>query len=143
MTAAAVELAEWAVGLRLVDVPEEVREAAKLHLLDAVGTGLAGLALGELEAAGGLAEELGGRPESTALGIAERLPAAVAAFANGAVMHALDFDDTHEQALVHSSVVVCPVALACGEAYGPVQRITMRPSTPGWISARSQNHASR
>ena len=118
MTAAAVELAEWAAGLRLVDVPEEVREAAKLHLLDAVGTGLAGLALGELEAARGLAEELGGRPESTALGVAERLPAAVAAFANGAVMHALDFDDTHEQALVHSSVVVCPVALACGEAAG-------------------------
>jgi 2-methylcitrate dehydratase PrpD len=118
MAPAARTLAEWTASLRLEDVPQEVRDAARLHMLDAVGTGLAGLAMGELEAARGLAEELGGRPEATALGLAERLPAAVAAFANGAVMHALDFDDTHEHALVHSSVVVAPVALACGEAFG-------------------------
>lgn len=118
MRYAAERLAEWSSELSLDDIPAEVIEATKLHLLDAVGTGLAGLALGEMDSVRGLAEELGGRPESTALGLPERVPAAVAAFANGAVMHALDFDDTHEKALVHSSVVVCPVALACGEAHG-------------------------
>ena len=118
MAEAARVLAEWAAGLRLEDIPAEVREKAKLHVLDAFGTGIAGLAMGEVEAARGVAEELGGRPEATALGIAEKLPAGVAAFANAAVIHALDFDDTHDAALVHSSAVVAPVALACGEAFG-------------------------
>jgi len=116
MTYAADELAEWAVELSLEDIPAEVVEQAKLHLLDAVGTGLAALALDEMPSARRLAREMGGRPEATALGVEEPLPAALAAFVNGVLMHALDYDDTHEQALVHSSVVVCPVTLACGEA---------------------------
>ncbi|MBK5220614.1 MAG: MmgE/PrpD family protein, partial [Thermoleophilia bacterium] len=39
-----------------------------------------------------------------------------AALANGSMMHALDFDDTHEVALVHSSAVVAATVLAVGEA---------------------------
>jgi 2-methylcitrate dehydratase PrpD len=113
---AAERLAEWTATLELDDVPAEVVAAAKLHMLDAVGTGLAALALDELPAVLAAARELGGRPEATALGVDERVSAAAAALANGSLMHALDFDDTHEVALVHSSVVVAPVALALGEA---------------------------
>jgi 2-methylcitrate dehydratase PrpD len=113
---AAERLAEWASTLEFDDVPAEVTAAAKLHVLDAVGTGLAALALGELSAARAAARELGGPGEATALGVEERLSAAAAALANGSLMHALDFDDTHEVALVHSSAVVAPVVLALGEA---------------------------
>ena len=115
---AARVLAEFAAGLAYDDIPAEVREKAVLHVLDAFGAGLAGLAMGEMPAARAVAEQMGGTPEATAMGISGRLPAGLAAFANAAAIHALDFDDTHDAALVHSSAVIGPVALACGEAWG-------------------------
>lgn len=115
---AAERLAEWSSGLELADVPAEVAAAAKLHLLDAFGTGLAGLAFGQIEAARAVALEMGGEPEATAIGLPRKVGAGAAALANGATMHALDFDDTHELTLIHSSVVVGATVLAVGEAVG-------------------------
>ena len=46
MGTAAERLAEWATGLDLGDIPGEVVEAAKLHLLDTIGCGLGAHALG-------------------------------------------------------------------------------------------------
>lgn len=115
---AAEQLAEWSSGLELADVPPEVVAAAKLHLLDAVGTGLAGLAFGQMAAARAVALEMGGAEEATAFGLPRRIGAGAAALANGATMHALDFDDTHEITLIHSSVVVGAAVLAVGEATG-------------------------
>lgn len=115
---AAERLAEWSSALELDDVPAEVAAAAKLHLLDAVGAGLAAVAFGQLEAARAVALEIGGEPEATALGLSRRVGAGAAALANGATMHALDFDDTHEVTLIHSSVVVGATVLAVGEAVG-------------------------
>jgi 2-methylcitrate dehydratase PrpD len=115
-TAAAVQMAEWATGLHVDDIPERVRRDALLHVLDALGTGLAALALGEVPAARAVAAELGGPPEAVAIGLDQRLGAPSAAFANGALMHAIDFDDTHETALVHSSAVIAPAMLAAAQA---------------------------
>ena len=116
MIPSAARLAEWTSDLSFEDIPPEVVTAAKLHLLDAVGTGLAALGVGEVSAVLETGLEFGGRPEATALGLVDRVPAAVAALVNGTLMHALDFDDTHDRALVHSSAVVAPTVLACGEA---------------------------
>jgi len=115
---AAEKMARWSSALQLEDVPTEVVAAAKLHLLDAVGTGLAALALDQLPAARAVAAEIGGEPEATALGLERRVGPAAAALCNGSLMHALDFDDTHELALVHSSAVVAATVLALGEARG-------------------------
>jgi 2-methylcitrate dehydratase PrpD len=115
---AAERLAEWSSALKLDEIPAEVVASAKLHLLDAVGTGLAALAFGQMEAARTVALEMGGEEEATALGLPRRIGAGAAALANGATMHALDFDDTHEVTLVHSSVVVGAAVLAVGEATG-------------------------
>lgn len=115
---AAEKMARWSSGLELGEVPPEVVAAAKLHLLDAVGTGLAGLALDQLPAVRAVAAELGGEPEATALGLERRVGPGAAALCNGSLMHALDFDDTHELALVHSSAVVAATVLALGEALG-------------------------
>jgi 2-methylcitrate dehydratase PrpD len=115
---AAEKLAAWSAALETEQIPTEVVEAAKLHILDAVGTGLAALALDELPAPRAVALEMGGEPEATALGLPRRVGAGPAALANGSMMHALDFDDTHEVALVHSSAVVAATVLAVGEATG-------------------------
>ncbi|HZO06040.1 MAG TPA: MmgE/PrpD family protein [Solirubrobacterales bacterium] len=134
---AAGALAEWSAGLAYADLPAPVAEAAKLHLLDAVGAGLAGLALDQLPAARAVALEMGGEEEASGLGLPRRVGTAAAALANGSLMHALDFDDTHEVALVHSSAVVAAAALAVGEATGASGEELIAASVAGYeISSR-------
>ncbi len=134
---AAERLAAWSAGLRFEEIPPEVVAAAKLHLLDAVGTGLAALALDEMPAARAVALELGGPEQASALGLPRRVGAGAAALANGSLMHALDFDDTHEAAIVHSSVVVAATVLAAGEASGAGGEELIAAAVGGYeISAR-------
>jgi 2-methylcitrate dehydratase PrpD len=134
---AAEKLAAWSAGLDFEQIPGPVVKAAKLHVLDAVGTGLAALALDELPAPRAVALEMGGEPEATALGLPRRVGAGPAALANGSMMHALDFDDTHEVALVHSSAVVVATVLAVGEATGAPGRDLIAAAVGGYeISSR-------
>jgi 2-methylcitrate dehydratase PrpD len=118
MPTAAETLAEWSRELRLEDVPEDVARAAKLHLLDTIGCGLAAHATGVATEGRQAMAELGGEPQATVLGHGTRLPAPNAAFANAMLCHGLDFDDTHSDSVSHVSTVTCPAALAVGEAHG-------------------------
>lgn len=134
---AAERLAQWSAALEPGQIPAEVVAAAKLHLLDAVGTGLAALALDQLGAARAVAAEMGGETEATALGLPRRVGAGPAALCNGSLMHALDFDDTHELALVHSSAVVAATVLAVGEAVGASGEEAIAAAVAGYeISSR-------
>jgi len=108
----------FAHELRWNDVPSPVVAAAKLHMLDTIGCGLAARGLGVGGEALSVAVEQGGRPESTAIGCEQRLPAPSAAFANGMHCHFLDYDDTHTASGTHVSVTVVPAALAAAEAAG-------------------------
>lgn len=112
---AAEVFADWACELTADSIPADVRRRIKLDLLDCLGTGLAALAILQDPAAHATAVQLGGPPEATALGVPERISAPAAAFCNGATMHALGYDSTHETALVHSGAVILPVVLALGE----------------------------
>jgi 2-methylcitrate dehydratase PrpD len=113
----AARLASFAVSRESGLVPPNVRRRAALHLLDAVGCGLAAVGTGAAEHATTVAVGQGGKAEATLLGSLERVPAPLAALANGTRCHALDFDDTHEAGICHSTTVVAPAALAVGEAY--------------------------
>ena len=115
---AAERLAEFAISLRFEDVPETVRQAAKLHLLDTLGCGLAAHALGVAAEGREAMAELGGEPQATVIGLEAGLPAPNAAFANAMLCHGLDFDDTHSDSVSHVTVVTGPAALAAGEAQG-------------------------
>jgi 2-methylcitrate dehydratase PrpD len=114
----AQQLAAFAISTETAAIPPRVRQRATLHLLDTLGCGLAAVATGAAEHATALALAQGGRAEASLLGTPVRVPAAVAALANGTRCHALDFDDTHEAGICHSSTVVAPAALAAGEARG-------------------------
>lgn len=124
MTAAAT-FAEFANALSYEQIPVPVREAAKLHVLDVIGCGLAALALGEGTEALQVVAEIAGKAESTAIGWTHRLPAASAALANGMLCHALDYDDTHTAATAHVSTVVAPAALAAAQATNASGRETL------------------
>jgi 2-methylcitrate dehydratase PrpD len=114
----AQRLADFALALRLDDVPAGVIDAAKLHLLDVLGCGLAAVELRTADAGRTLALADGGTAEASLLCSDILVPAASAAFANGMSCHALDFDDTHAGSVCHVSTVVAPAALAAGEAAG-------------------------
>ena len=109
-------LAAWAVGP--ITVPEPVADAALRHLLDGLGTAVAGARAGAAAPAVTVAIDLGGRPEATILGSATKVSAIAAGLANGTLVHALDFDDTHAGGLVHATSVVLPAAFAVGEQVG-------------------------
>ncbi|WP_416414166.1 MmgE/PrpD family protein [Pantoea sp. App145] len=55
-----------------------------------------------------------GRPDSQILGFGQRTGVASAALANGLMAHALEYDDTHNETLVHASVISVTTALAAG-----------------------------
>jgi 2-methylcitrate dehydratase PrpD len=122
MGTAAQRIADWTLGLQLDEVPEGVREHAKLHVLDTLGCGLAAHATGTAVEGRATMAELGGEPQATVIGLADRLPAANAAFANAMLCHGLDFDDTHSESVSHVSVVVTSAALAAAELVGATGR---------------------
>jgi len=115
---AAERFATWVLDLELDAVPSPVVEAAKLHMLDVVGCGLAAHGLDVATEGRSTMAELGGEPEASVIGLDTRLPAANAAFANAMLCHGLDFDDTHSDSVSHVSTVVVPAALALAEARG-------------------------
>jgi 2-methylcitrate dehydratase PrpD len=101
-------------------LPAAAVNAARRSLIDAVGVMLG--ASGLEPACAPFAEEaraLAGVGESTVLGFGFRAPAAAAAFANGALAHALDYEDAYDGAPLHPNAPTAPAALAAMEAGGP------------------------
>jgi 2-methylcitrate dehydratase PrpD len=118
MATAAQRFGQFALELELDAVPDEVVEAAKLHVLDVIGCGLAAHGLGIAGEGRATMSELGGESETTVIGLDARLPVPNAAFANAMLCHGLDFDDTHSDSVSHVSTVVVPAAAALAEARG-------------------------
>ncbi len=112
----AESIAEFALGLDLAQVPPDVVELAKEHLLDALGIALASSRWDFGRAALEGARELGQGGEAACIGSGARLPAASAALVNGVLAHGLDFDDTHIGAVYHASAHALAACLAAGEA---------------------------
>lgn len=111
-------LAEFAAGFSLDDVPGEVVERAKLHVLDAVGIGLAAARYDfghkTLTALRGLA----GEGDYPVIGMPARLPLRDAALMNGFLIHGLDYDDTHVGGVIHATASAVPTVLAAGQRHG-------------------------
>jgi 2-methylcitrate dehydratase PrpD len=117
-TSVARTLARFVVGLSLDGVPAPVVTTASQLALDTLGNALAAVPEDFGRAALRAAAGLGGPPESTLIGAAARVSAANAALANGTLAHGLDFDDTREDAIVHTGSVAVTTGLAVGEATG-------------------------
>src|SRR5712692_10167196 len=108
-------LAERASAVTYDALPEPVRTLARQCLLDYYGVALAGaddplvaILLDELAEAGG-AEQAG------IIGHPARLPVLSAALINGAIGHALDYDDVNLAMPGHPSVAILPGLLALAE----------------------------
>ncbi len=128
---AARRLARFVAGLRLDAIPARVVDRAVLLTLDTFGNALAAVGEDFGRAALDTAERLGGAAESALLGRAARVAAANAVLANATLAHGLDFDDTREDAIVHTSCVAVTTALALAEAAGASGRAMLEASIAG------------
>jgi 2-methylcitrate dehydratase PrpD len=111
----AAQLADFCRKTSWESLPAEVREKARLHALDTLGLALASHAQDYAAPALAGISAAAGPGECSVIGDARRLAPRDAAFANGLLMHGLDYDDTHPASIVHPSVVGLPAALAIGE----------------------------
>jgi 2-methylcitrate dehydratase PrpD len=107
--------ASWLAGLAYDQIPAAVVADAKLRFLDIIGVSLAASAAPAGEIARRTALRLGTGQEAHILGFGDRVPATSAAMANGTMAHALDFDDTHNESVIHVSAPVVSAALAAGQ----------------------------
>ena len=112
-------------------MPAPVVAKSTLLALDTIGGCLAASRHDFGRAVLQAAERLGGAHESTLIGGHKKTGAASAALANGTLAHGLDFDDTREDAIVHTGSVAVTTALAVGEALGASGRAVLEAMIAG------------
>lgn len=106
---------EW-YSIETRAIPDAVMARTALCVKDTLGVAIAARTLGVGMAATQVALEAEGPAHAAVWGAGRAASAEDAALANGMLAHALDFDDTHAAAIMHSSSVIVPAALALGEA---------------------------
>ncbi len=110
-----LQVADFVARTSFPDLPVVATERAKLAILDCLGVALAGSVEPVGQKVASLVASLGGSPQATVLVTGSRTSAPQAALANGAMAHALDYDDTSPTMLGHPSVALVPAILALGE----------------------------
>lgn len=108
-------LASYALDLRFEDIPRPVRDRGLSLILDALGIGLAANSYPfAAQILDGLSA-LGGSGAGAVIGRTERLPLRDAVTMNGALIHGLDYDDTHMNSVIHATAATLPAVLSVGE----------------------------
>ena len=128
----AEQLSDFVSRLKFSDIPVEVIDKAKLHLLDIIGISLACTELEYAKIVSQVMREQGGKPECTVIGFGDLLPVSTAALINGSLAHGMDFDDTHLKSGVHVSASVVPASLAVGEREGVSGKDALTAMVAGW-----------
>jgi len=114
------ELVRCLCKVKFEDLPTDLVEVTKKEILDALATGVGGSSAPGIREVVDIVKDWGGKEESTILVYGGKVPAPDAVLANAPMMHALDFDDTHDGAVLHPAVVAVPTALAVAEARGGI-----------------------
>jgi 2-methylcitrate dehydratase PrpD len=103
------------------NIPLETREATKKSILDTLGVMFPSTTLEKACAIlADMVKEWGGPQDSTIVGFGGKAPCLAAAFLNGSLTHAMDYDDTTDNPPYHPTASVFPAALAIAEKLGNV-----------------------
>ena len=105
---------------RYEDIPAAAVEAVKKEVLDSLATALGGSSKAGVGELVDMVKEWGGSKQSTVIAYGFKCPAPNAAQVNGTMIHALDYDDGHQVALVHIGCVAVSTAFAAAERMGKV-----------------------
>jgi 2-methylcitrate dehydratase PrpD len=115
MSALASQVAEWVSHVTFADLPDDVIEATKRRILDVIGLAYAGAETPFGRATTSAAIAMSPPGPARIIGARERVGATTAAFANAALPQALEFDDTHNESIVHMSSPAVADSLALAE----------------------------
>lgn len=109
------ELCEYLASALQDELPVEVAERAKHHLLDSLAAMLSGSRLLPGQRAIEWVGPQGGTPEASVVGTSIVTTALNAVMANGMFGHADETDDANFEALIHPGCSIVPTALAMAE----------------------------
>jgi 2-methylcitrate dehydratase PrpD len=118
---AIIAFARYLTTTRYEDLPRAAVASAKQEVLDSLATALGGstkAGVGELV---DMVKEWGGAKQSTVIGYGLKVPAPSAAQVNGTMIHALDYDDGHQVALVHIGCTAVSTAFAAAERIAAIK----------------------
>jgi len=104
-------------GVRFSDLPNYVIHEMKRVILDSIGCAVGGLLTERGKIATELATKLGGPSESSIIGTQNKVSCANAAFANGELINALDYDAI-ARVTGHATPSLIATVLALGERSG-------------------------
>ncbi len=122
MSSYSEQLADWVHALDFRDIPADVVEATKLRVLDVIGLALAGSETDFGRSVRRAITAMNPAGPSRLIGTGESVAVAAAAFANGAMSQALEYDDTHNESIVHMSGPSVAAAMALSD----IRRISGR-----------------
>jgi 2-methylcitrate dehydratase PrpD len=111
-------LAEYMGAAGTRELPADVAEHAKYHLLDTLASMISGSELLPGQSAQRYIRGHGGKGGATIAGTTFTASPADAALANGVMAHADETDDSHNASRSHPGSAVVPAALAVGEEGG-------------------------
>ena len=112
-------LARFVAEADFATISEKVLTNAKMHILETLGAALVGVTTDTAAIAFDYCKRVGHSDEATIWGTRQKSSAPMAAFANGLLGHAIDFDDW--DAFIHAGHPTCMVAaaaLSLGEVIG-------------------------
>lgn len=111
----AERMAAFATSLRYEDIPEQARRHAALQLMDTIGVARAAVRIGAAPAVQRVAAAAAPcQPGGLVVGQRAAIDLPLALLANGALAHALDFDNTHTASMVHVGAAIGPMAWTLG-----------------------------
>jgi 2-methylcitrate dehydratase PrpD len=116
MTEITRELAKFAVETKWEGLPASVIHETRLILMEHLGTALAALSTDKAKMMAALGRRSGGRPESSVIGLGDKISCSNASLVNGELMIALDYSDIIAGG--HDGTYVIPPVLAIAESVG-------------------------
>jgi 2-methylcitrate dehydratase PrpD len=110
------ELARFAVETKWEDLPESIIKETKLVLMEHIGCAMGALSTDKGKMMAALGRRLGGPPESSIIGLGDKISPMNAALTNGELMISLDYHDIIAGG--HDGVYTIPTLLAIAETVG-------------------------
>ena len=113
-----IDLSRFAATIDAARLDAAVIKAVKTNILDTLSCALAGSSAKAIAEVSGLVREWGGAAQADMFVFGGKFPAHHAAWVNGGMSHARDYDDTHDAAVLHAGVSSVPATLAAGQLRG-------------------------
>ena len=141
------QIARFIADTKYEDIPRPVLDAARTIILDGLANVLAGSGQAAPTKVRSFVERLGGRPDCTVVGASFRTNPPLAALANGAAMHVLDYEPQGIPS-THGTSTLLPGILALAEVKGASGRDVLTAFAIAWevqqrIAMAARNAESR